>query len=117
MLKNEGFTLIEVIIALVILIVAILGTAVFITSSLRMLNESQENVEINAFISSVSSSISAAEASTLSPDQFSNLVYNNQPVIVTFSEVAAKPELIRITITLARKNGRQETYTTYTFDQ
>lgn len=113
MLKNKGFTLVEVLISMVILAVGIMAVATMLSSSLKMIQESQEATESSIFISSLASILNNSDPATLSEDQFSNLTYNGKPVVVTFHKTQSSQTLVRVNVILETRGGQSRTYSIY----
>lgn len=113
MLKNKGFTLVEVLIAVAILSMGLLMTVTLIVSSLKLAQEAQETTEITLLVSSLGSLVKTQDPANLSVEEFQGITYNNQPVEITLAPVAANEKLTRVTITLVTKNGKKRTFVIY----
>ena len=110
---KNGFTLVEVLVALTILAIGILGVLILLNGSLKMVQEAQEATESGIFISSLSSLINNQDPANLSSEQFAGITYNNQPVIITFSRITSSKMLTRVNIVLKMKNGIPKTFIMY----
>lgn len=113
MLKNRGFTLVEVLIAMVVLAMGLLMTVTLIISSLKLAQEAQETTEITLLVSSLGSLVKMQDPDNLSVEEFQGIVYNNQPVEITLVPVATNEKLTRVAITLVTKNGKKRTFVIY----
>ena len=114
MSRNKGFTLIEVLISLLILVIGIMAVVTMLLSSLKMTQESQEATEATFFVASLSSILDASDPDNLSAEKFAGLTFNNKPVIITFSKsTLIDQKLVRVDIALEMKSGLKRTFVMY----
>lgn len=111
--KNQGFTLVEVLVAMAILAISLTAVMTMIISSFKMIQESREATESALFVSSLSSLLNVSDPDNLSAETFSGLTYNDRPVIITFSKSMPDQKLVRVNIVLEMKSGQKRTYTLY----
>lgn len=110
---NKGFTLVEVLVALTILAIGILGAVTILVSSLKMVQESQESTEAVIFVSSVAGILNSSDPDNLSAETFSHLTFHDKPVSITFNRLSPEQKLIRVNISLEMKSGQSRSYTLY----
>lgn len=110
---KNGFTLVEVLVALTILAIGILGVLVLLNGSLKMVQEAQEATESGIFISSLSSLINNQDPANLSPEKFVGITYNDQPVIISFSRATPDSMITKVNIILKMKDGSERAFVMY----
>lgn len=112
MYKN-GFTLLEVLIAVTILVFVITGTGMMIIQALNMSLKANDMLEATVFVSGVSAMVQSMDSSYLNDNSFPKLDYKGNPVGVVFFKSLSGHNLTRVDITLIMLDGSQRTFTTY----